>query len=135
MVNRCTCVIILCRKLPAPLFYTFLCYIPCCSLPTISVIVANGSTCVILCRKLPTPLFYTLFFVTQRFCKEAKLSRDEYDGPPREVTEIHHQAQAVALVCCKPTEVCPSALPKKSYDLIVLTAQKVYKLSANTKII
>ena len=39
--------------------------------------------------------------------------------------ETYHQAQAVALVCCKPTDISPAVVPQKNYNLIVLTAQEV----------
>ena len=68
---------------------------------------------------------YTVFCVTQEFFKEARLSGENYKGPPREATELMHQAQSVSLVSCKLSEISPSVLSKKSYDVMMVTAQKV----------
>ena len=65
---------------------------------------------------------YTVFCVMQEFFKEARLSGENYEGPPREATELMHKAQSVSLVSCKLSEISPSVLCNKSYDV---TAQKV----------
>lgn len=52
--------------------------------------------------------YYTLGSPITLWCTEfLQGCSKEYDGLPREVTEIHHQAQAIALFCCKPTDISP----------------------------
>lgn len=88
---------------------------------------------IMLCQKLPTPL---LPYVTQRFYKEANFSKEEKSVGPRNTTETYHQAQVVALVCCKLIEISPAVVPRKNYNSIVLTAHKIsiYKLKCKTEV-
>lgn len=112
----------MCWKLPTRVkLYIPMLLLLCRKLPTHVTLLAM-LLFVIMCRKLPTPFSY----VTLSFCKEAKLSKEEGSVFPRCTTETYHQAQAVALVCCKPTEISPAVIPRKNYNLIVQTAQEVY---------
>lgn len=70
-------------------------------------------------------LYTSDLFLTQDFCKEAKLSGQKYEGPAKETIELMHKGQAVSMVYCELEQICPAVVHKEAYTLVTITAQEV----------